>query len=50
MDITLLTRVRQHFNCGVKKIDRHNRRQWIRSVRFLGIKWLLHPANRAQKV
>lgn len=41
MKTSMLTRVRRHFNCGVPKIDRHNQRQWVRSVRFLGDKWLL---------
>jgi hypothetical protein len=45
MNITMLTRVRQHFNSGMRSIDRHNQRQWVKSVRFLGTKWLLHPAN-----
>jgi len=41
MNTKLLTRVRQHFNSGIPRIDRHNRRAWVRSVRFLGDKWLL---------
>lgn len=49
MKTNMLTRVRRHFNCGEKHIDRHNQRQWIRSVRFLGNKWLLHPENIVEK-
>ena len=41
MNITLLTRVRKHFSCGMSRIDRHNRLAWVRSVRLLGDKWLL---------
>jgi hypothetical protein len=41
MKIALLTRVRRHFCCGIAKIDRHNQRAWIISVRFLGPRWLL---------
>lgn len=41
METKLLRRLRQLFNCGVPRIDRHNQRQWVRSVRHLGDKWLL---------
>lgn len=41
MNTTRLTLLRKHFNCGVRRIDRHNMRQWVRSVRGLGDKWLL---------
>jgi hypothetical protein len=41
MNTTILTRVRSNFNCGDARIDRHNRRAWVRSVRMLGDKWLL---------
>jgi len=45
MKINMLTRVRKHFNSGMRNIDRHNQRAWVKSVRFLGTKWLIHPAN-----
>ena len=45
MKINMLTRVRKHFNSGMRSIDRHNQRAWVKSVRFLGTKWLIHPAN-----
>jgi hypothetical protein len=45
MKTNMLTRVRKHFNSGRRSIDRHNQRAWVKSVRFLGTKWLLHPAN-----
>lgn len=41
MNTQVLRRVRELFNCGVPRIDRHNRRQWVRSVRHLGDNWLL---------
>lgn len=43
MNTKMLTHVRQLFNTqGVdKRINRHNQRQWVRSVRYLGDKWLL---------
>ena len=39
MNITLLARVRKLFNSGMRTIDRHNRRAWVISIRFLGPKW-----------
>ena len=49
MNITLLTRVRKHFSCGTARIDRANRRAWVRSVRLLGEKWLLaKPVSRLE--
>lgn len=43
MNIKMLKHVRQLFNTeGVDvRINRHNQRQWVRSIRFLGDKWLL---------
>ncbi len=41
MNTIYLRRVRRNFNCGDRKIDRHNQRSWVRSVRYLGDKWLL---------
>lgn len=29
------------YNCGDARIDRHNRRAWVRSIKYLGDKWLL---------
>lgn len=50
MNTTYLTRVRKLFASGDKRVDRHNQRQWLRSVKYLGSKWLLHPANMKGKV
>lgn len=43
MNTKMLKHVRQLFNTeGVDvRINRHNQRQWVRSIRYLGDKWLL---------
>lgn len=43
MNVTALRRVRQLFNNpeAPASTNRHNQRQWVRSVRFLGNNWLL---------
>ena len=41
MKTNMLIRARQHFNCADAKTNRHNQRQGVRSIRFLGDKWLL---------
>ena len=43
MNTKMLKHVRTLYNTeGVdKRINRHNQRQWVRSIRFLGDKWLL---------
>jgi len=43
MNTKMLKHVRTLFNTeGVdRRINRHNQRQWVRSVRYLGDKWLL---------
>ena len=43
MNTTYLKRVRGHFcKDGVPvSTQRHNCRQWVKSIRFLGDKWLL---------
>lgn len=47
MKTNMLIRVRQHFNCADAKTNRHNQRAWVRSIRFLGDKWLLAaPINK----
>lgn len=40
MNTRMLKRVRQMFNCGIPQVDRHNRRQWVASVRYLGPNWV----------
>jgi len=43
MNTKMLRHVRTLFNTeGVeRRINRHNQRQWVRSIRYLGDKWLL---------
>jgi hypothetical protein len=41
MNTAMLTRVRKLFSCAERKINRHNQRAWVRSVRRLGPAWLL---------
>lgn len=49
MNTTYLIRVRRHFACGDRRIDRHNQRAWVRSIRHLGDKWLLaKPVGRSE--
>jgi hypothetical protein len=51
MNTTFLTRVRGLYCVdGVPvSTQRHNIRQWIKSIRFLGDKWLLaKPVNRVK--
>jgi len=49
MKTSMLTRVRKHLASGIAHIDRHNQRAWVKSVRFLGTKWRLHPANNIER-
>jgi hypothetical protein len=53
MNTKMLKHVRTLFNTeGVeRRINRHNQRQWVRSIRFLGDKWLLAtPVQRKEDV
>ncbi len=53
MNTKMLRHVRTLFNTeGVeRRISRHNQRQWVRSIRFLGDKWLLAtPVQRKENV
>ena len=51
MKTTMLVRARAHFNCADRLTNRNNQRQWIRSIRFLGDKWLLaKPLNKKETV
>lgn len=46
MNVKMLVHVRQLFNCSTQKINRHNQRAWVRSVRRLGQHWVLAPMYR----
>jgi hypothetical protein len=53
MNTKMLRHVRTLYNTeGVdKRINRHNQRQWVRSIRFLGDKWLLAtPVQRKENL
>ena len=52
MNITLLTKVRQLFNVDYvpRSTNRHNQRQYIKSIRLLGDKWLIHKDNKIQRI
>jgi hypothetical protein len=53
MNTKMLKRVRSLFNVeGVPThTNRHNQRQWVRSIRFLGDKWLLAtPVQRKEDI
>ena len=47
MNTRVLRRARVLRASGDRRVDRHNTRQWIRSIRLLGDRWLLAvPARR----
>ena len=52
MNITILTKVRQLFNVDYvpRSTNRHNQKQYIKALRILGDKWLIHQNNRIQKI
>jgi hypothetical protein len=53
MNTKMLRHVRTLFNTeGVeRRINRHNQRQWVKSIRHLGDKWLLAtPVKRKEAV
>jgi len=41
MKTKMLRRARALWASGDRRLDRHNRRAWIRSIRHLGPRWLL---------
>lgn len=49
MNTTMLRKARELWRTGIRDLDRHNQRAWVRSIRFLGDKWLLaHSIRRSQ--
>lgn len=48
MPTHMLRRARELWDTGRPHIDRHNQRAWIRSIRFLGDRWLL--AKKVQRI
>ena len=43
MNTKILKRLREQFNSDLvsRETNRHNQREWVRSIRNLGDKWLL---------
>jgi hypothetical protein len=52
MNIVLLTKVRNLFNVDYvpRHINRHNQLQYIKALRILGDKWLIHQSNQVQRI
>jgi hypothetical protein len=52
MNIVLLTKVRQLFNVEYvpRSTNRHNQLQYIKAIRLLGDKWLIHKDNKVQRL
>jgi hypothetical protein len=52
MNIALLTKVRHLFNVDYvpRSTNRHNQKQYIKAIRLLGDKWLIHPDNKIQRI
>jgi len=46
----LFDRAYEMWNSGDAKLDKHNRKAWVRSVLYLGDKWLLaKPVQRLEE-
>ena len=41
MNTRMLRRARTLWASGDRRLDRHNQRAWVRSIRRLGSRWLL---------
>ena len=52
MNIVLLTKVRQLFNVEYvpRSTNRHNQLQYVKALRHLGNKWLIHKDNEVQRI
>jgi len=52
MKTEMLIKVRQLFNVDYvpRHINRHNQKQYIKSIRILGDKWLIQKNNKIQKI
>jgi len=52
MNITLLTKVRHLFNVDYvpRSTNRHNQLQYVKALRILGNKWLIHKDNEVQRI
>ena len=52
MNTIMLIKVRQLFNVDYvpRSTNRHNQLQYIKALRLLGDKWLIHPDNKIQRI
>jgi hypothetical protein len=52
MKTEMLIKVRQLFNVDYvpRSTNRHNQLQYIKAIRLLGDKWLIHKNNEVQKI
>lgn len=52
MKTEMLIKVRQLFNVDYvpRSTNRHNQKQYIKSIRQLGDKWLIHKTNKINKI
>ena len=52
MNTQMLIKVRQLFNVDYvpRSTNRHNQLQYIKAIRILGDKWLIHKNNEVQKI
>ena len=52
MNTQMLIKVRQLFNVDYvpRSTKRHNQLQYVKALRILGDKWLIHKNNEVQKI
>lgn len=52
MKTQMLIKVRQLFNVQYvpRSTNRHNQKQYIKAIRLLGDKWLIHKDNKIQRL
>ena len=52
MNTIMLIKVRQLFNVDYvpRSTNRHNQLQYIKAIRLLGDKWLIHPNNEIKRI
>jgi hypothetical protein len=52
MNTQMLIKVRQLFNVDYvpRSTNRHNQLQYVKALRILGDKWLIHKNNEVQKI
>ena len=52
MNTIMLIKVRQLFNVDYvpRSTNRHNQLQYIKALRLLGDKWLIHQNNKIQRI